>query len=1008
MRRFFALSSALLAAAGLPSVSFADETADKSVQAAQALRAKGEPVVPAPDGNIFCEAEEFQVEKPGWQAAAWGKNYYAATFANTFLSRKAFLGAAEVTEQPTVATINVDVKDAGRYLVLVRYEAAYRFETQFHVKVEQAGQVKLDRLYGARQNLKIWAFGSKLKTEVAWSWGAVENVVWEGHDAFADLQPGRAKIILTAGPQPAPQAKRNVDLVMLTRDVEQVQMRIDKEAYLPLDGMLTQAGDVWLKVSNPGASKVTVKSLDFPAGPVQQHSPYWVHIRNWKPTAAEVEAGKTSDWIEVGGTMDALNDGQWGFQTSGPCKLELGVKDANGQIASIRTFDANGNLPLVAWADARYSRRFQTQAEATQELFDHVKGLKLPDTRLKQTYVAASGGLPKEFYDFYSLNGVNRAGPITQADWRGLTVAQVEEKAQKLAPAEREDIYVMSLGDEIGLPQPGGATVNDGFVAFLKTLGTTPNDVVPGAGGDWSKVVYNPADAAKTATPALYYWSQRYLYAYGIAEMKKLTDVLRKYLPNAHVGANFSPHHGAGEYTFLGEVFKWVSCFRDDGMTLPWSEDYIWQVPVGTPQMNGISLDLFRAGQRGKPGRKILYYVMPHMPGNTPAMWRRLWHNALGHGATILNLFEFDPVWVAYTENHVTGKEMYAEVLKGIRELGLYEDIVQSGQVRPARTALWFSETGDIWRDNTPSFGAAKRGLYIAIQQQQLPLDFLVEPDALNGTLNQYEVLYLTDNHVSRAASAKIAEWVRNGGRLFATAGAGMFDEGHQPNTVLRELLGVSQKELVMPADQQVHFIKQDLNFVQPLGTVTLQGAPSIAQAAASFPVFGVVSKVDAAEGTKVLGKFADGSPAVVTHAPGKGQTTYCAFLPSLSYFKPAVPLKPLDRGTSDDAMSHFLPTQFDPAADRLIGSIASAVARPIVCSAQHVETSIIESPAGTAILVTNWSGEPIAGLKLTVSVPVPAKSITLAGGGHIETQREGNKAIITIDLNIADTIILR
>ena len=29
----------------------------------------------------------------------------------------------------------------------------------------------------------------------------------------------------------------------------------------------------------------------------------------------------------------------------------------------------------------------------------------------------------------------------------------------------------------------------------------------------------------------------------------------------------------------------------------------IWQVPVGTPQMNGISLDLFRAGIRGKPDR---------------------------------------------------------------------------------------------------------------------------------------------------------------------------------------------------------------------------------------------------------------------------------------------------------------------------------------------------------------------------------------------------------------------
>ena len=88
----------------------------------------GQPVTPAPDGTIFCEAEEFAVEKPGWQARPWGENYFAGTFANTFLSRKAFLGAPEQCDE-TVATIGINVADAGRYLVLVRYEAVYRFET---------------------------------------------------------------------------------------------------------------------------------------------------------------------------------------------------------------------------------------------------------------------------------------------------------------------------------------------------------------------------------------------------------------------------------------------------------------------------------------------------------------------------------------------------------------------------------------------------------------------------------------------------------------------------------------------------------------------------------------------------------------------------------------------------------------------------------------------------------------------------------------------------------------
>jgi len=87
--------------------------------------------------------------------------------------------------------------------------------------------------------------------------------------------------------------------------------------------------------------------------------------------------------------------------------------------------------------------------------------------------------------------------------------------------------------------------------------------------------------------------------------------------------------------------------------------------------------------------------------------------------------------------------------------------------------------------------------LYIAIKHQQVPLDFVIEQDALDGSLKNYKVLYLADQHVSRAASKAIAEWVRQGGRLLATAGAGMLDEFDGPNTTLRELFGLEQTALM-------------------------------------------------------------------------------------------------------------------------------------------------------------------------------------------------------------------
>src|SRR5687767_13669560 len=80
------------------------------------FRKPGQPVVPVSDTTIVAEAEEFHIDKPGgWKAKAWGENYYCATFANSFLSRKAFLGAPEQCDRSTAA-IEVMVPKAGRYL----------------------------------------------------------------------------------------------------------------------------------------------------------------------------------------------------------------------------------------------------------------------------------------------------------------------------------------------------------------------------------------------------------------------------------------------------------------------------------------------------------------------------------------------------------------------------------------------------------------------------------------------------------------------------------------------------------------------------------------------------------------------------------------------------------------------------------------------------------------------------------------------------------------------------
>jgi hypothetical protein len=984
-----------------------------------------------PDGLYIAEAEEFQLLEPKGESVGWvpqqlGKNYYAATFANAFLSRKAFLGAPAQCNE-TIASLDVEIAESGRYLVLARYEAAFRFETQFGIEILQQGRSVFHRKYGGRDQLKIWAFSQKLQTEVGWSWGAGENMVWEGHDAWADLEAGPASIRLIAREQPEPAAKRHIDLVMLTSDQQQVEQRIEKESYLPLDGMLTQSGDVYLRVTNLSSEPLVFQGKAAPGGGNwQQHSPYWVHQRDWKLPSISIESNQTSEWVEVGSNMDTLADGQWFWTGDQTYKAEFGIRELDGSIQTLAVFEGEGDLPLAADADTRYRRRLRRQEQVLYDLLAELKRDPPTANTLAPTstpiYAVTFDALDQgehsaaveEFKSLFSLTDTEPDASPNRGyiDVRGVPTSQLAEHCKKLGD-QAQNVRVVSLGDEISLPSPSGANVDADFQQWLKSQGLTTNAILKGQPLPKEGPLYRIDETSKSQWPGIYYWSRRYQYHYGIQEIKKRTDILRQWLPNASIGANFSPHYPQ-EHMFLGEVFKWVTVFRDEGMTLPWSEDYIWQLPVGTPQMNNINLDLFRAANRHAADRDVMYYVMPHMPNNTPRQWRRLFFSALGHGMTMVNLFEFRPVHVAYTENHVDDPEMYRMILKSFRELAKFEDVIQNGNPVQGKAALWFSETADIWDDNHGSFAAAKRSLYTLLRHQQIPLDFVVEADAIDGTLDQYRVLYLTDAHVSQRASHALWKWVQQGGTLFATAGAGQFDEYNEPNVTLQNLLGLRHRKMETPENSQITWIKQDLPFAQPIDTLKptselLKRDSSSSETGSATRIFGAKDTFAPTDDAQALLKFSADSPAAIRRKAGEGEVVYCGFLPGLSYFAPAIPRQPVDRGATDDALVHFLPTDFDRMMMELVRETTLTKVRPEILSNDGlVESLWVQSPEGSAVILVNWSSTPKS--QLTVQLPKAweGKTITRASGLPIQIQVNQGIPEVTLELDVADALMIQ
>jgi hypothetical protein len=140
--------------------------------------------------------------------------------------------------------------------------------------------------------------------------------------------------------------------------------------------------------------------------------------------------------------------------------------------------------------------------------------------------------------------------------------------------------------------------------------------------------------------------------------------------------------------------------------------------------------------------------------------------------------------------------------------------------------------------------------------------------------------------------------------------------------------------------------------------------------------------------------------------ATGKGRTVYCGFLPGLSYFKPAIPLRPVDRGTINESMDHFIPTAFHPAASALVGSPAADIELPVTCSNSLVESGVIESKLGRVVPLVNWSGGPVKDLTVTVRVGGQPRDAKLASGRPLHKGEKPN--VYILDLDVADALILR
>jgi hypothetical protein len=287
-----------------------------------------------------------------------------------------------------------------------------------------------------------------------------------------------------------------------------------------------------------------------------------------------------------------------------------------------------------------------------------------------------------------------------------------------------------------------------------------------------------------------------------------------------------------------------------------------------------------------------------------------------------------------------------------------------------------------------------KRLLWHALRHAGVQPDFLDEEQVAAGDLlKKYKVLYVTDWCVSREASAAIEEWVKAGGVLCLSAGAATRDQFFEPFTppFAREVWPDNAAAALVD-ERRPYNERFDLPKLPPITKAKLAAA----YGGAVLPVLGCRMPLRAGEGQR-LATFADGSPAGVVMPYGRGKVFAFGFMPMLAYGQ----------------LADFKPTTLEekwPAAPRdlVIAPIKVAGVRPVaVADRPVVETSLLTGQAGSALVLANYTYQPIRSLTVDVKLPGRVARAVSTEGSQVQLEQTAQGVRLKLPLDCTDIVVL-
>ncbi len=321
--------------------------------------------------------------------------------------------------------------------------------------------------------------------------------------------------------------------------------------------------------------------------------------------------------------------------------------------------------------------------------------------------------------------------------------------------------------------------------------------------------------------------------------------------------------------------------------THPWSNAMLdtaldFSRSAGHSFRKGFWIGELQAGQ-GATGMRIAAPVAPA----DETFW--IWE-AIAHGAREFAVYAWYPMSSGFESNGyglinldgtITDRARAAG--KAAAMVGRHASSLLSATPAPAKVAILYNRLAYMVGGSQPSLSRLGRapidsaiGLHRAFAEQQIPVDFVSTEDVAAGKLGQYRILFVPfPVMLSRKVAGGIQRYVQGGGVAVAEARLAWNDARGMasaiiPGSGLDKVFGGREK-VIEPADRPQMTIDASAGLPGFNAPTTVSGA-AFEESLQPYP------------GSRVLGRFEDGEPAMIENSFGNGKAILIGSFAALAY----------------------------------------------------------------------------------------------------------------------------